>query len=254
MMKIINMINQKIAKFINENVVINRKNIFAIFKKELQLYFNSPIAYIVLFIFLIISGFFYSRPLFIQNYATMRHYFDVLPLFLLFFVPAITMRIYSEEYKTGTIELIYTLPFSKVEVVLGKYVAAVVVILSGIVLSIIYPITLFVIGKPDIGMIISGYFGVFLLCLFFASIGVFASSLTKNQIVSYIIAFFIMFVFFILGKIGIFLPHWLSYISIDFHYDNFVRGVIDIRDIVFFISFTFLFLYSTYLSTTYRIR
>lgn len=233
---------------------MNKDRIWIIIKKELQLYFNSPIAYIVLFIFLIISGFFFGRPLFVQNYSTMRHYFDVLPLFLLFFIPAITMRIYSEEYKSGTIELMYTIPYSKVEILLGKYLAALIVSIGGIVLTLFYPFILILLGKPDIGVIISGYFGVLFLCMFFTSIGVFSSSLTKNQIVSFIIAFFICFVFFIIGKIGMFLPQWLSYIGIDFHYDNFIRGVLDVRDIIFFISLTFLFLYFTLISSENKIR
>lgn len=233
---------------------MDKNRVWIIAKKELQLYFNSPIAYIVLLIFLVISGFFFGRPLFVQNYSTMRHFFDVLPLFLLFFIPAITMRIYSEEYKSGTIELMYTLPYTKLEILLGKYIAALLVSAGGIVLTFFYPLTLLILGKPDIGVIISGYLGVLFLCMFFTSIGLFSSSLTKNQIVSFIIAFFICFVFFIIGKIGMFLPQWLSYIGIDFHYDNFVRGVLDIRDIVFFISLTFLFLYFTLISSENKIR
>ncbi|MEN3013060.1 MAG: ABC transporter permease subunit [Endomicrobiia bacterium] len=233
---------------------LSKERILTIFKKEFRLYFNSPIAYIVISIFLVISGFFYSRPLFIQNYATMRHYFDVLPLFLLFFVPAISMKIFSEEYKTGTIEVIYTLPFSKLDIILGKYLSVLTLVCGGIILTLIYPISLFLIGKPDVGMLFSSYLGVIFLCIFFCSIGVFASSVTKNQIVSYIIAFFIMFIFFIIGKMGMFLPQWLYYAGIDFHYDNFVRGIIDIRDIIFFISLAGFFIYLTYVSMSYRIR
>ncbi|MCS7227489.1 MAG: ABC transporter permease subunit, partial [Endomicrobia bacterium] len=217
---------------------IKIQKIIVVTKKELQLYFNSPIAYIVIGIFLVLSGFFYSRPLFVQNYATLRHYFDLLPLFLLFFVPAITMRIYSEEYKSGTIEIIYTLPFSKIEILLGKYIATIVVILSGIILTLLYPLSLLFLGKLDLGATLSGYIGVILLCLFFSSVGVFASTLSKNQIVSFIIAFFILFIFFIIGKLGLFVPASVAYIGIDMHFDNFIRGVIDVRDIVFLLSLT----------------
>lgn len=231
---------------------MNKNNVLSIIKKEFQLYFNSPMAYIVLAIFLVMSGFFYGRPLFIQNYATLRHYFDILPLLLLFLIPAITMRIYSEEYKTGTIELIYTLPFKKEEILLGKFLASFLVITCGIVLTFFYPLSLIFISKPDLGNIFSGYLGVFLLCLFYTSIGIFASSLSKNQIVSFIIAFAISFVFFIIGKISTFLPNWLAYVGIDFHYDSFVRGVVDVRGITFFLSVTALFLYYTYLVTLYK--
>lgn len=223
--------------------------IFTITKKELLLYFNSAIAYIVISLFLLLCGFFFSRPLFIQNYATVRHYLNLLPLFLLFFIPAITMRLYSEEYKSGTIEIIYTMPFSKLEILVGKYLASLVIILSAIMLTLVYPISLLFLGKLDIGATISGYIGVVMLVLLYTSIGVFGSSLTKNQIVSFVISFFISFVFFILGKLGIFLPVSFNYVGIDVHYDNFIRGIVDIRDIVYFVSVAMLFLYFTYLAT-----
>lgn len=229
---------------------INLSNILTIIKKELKLYFNSPIAYIVVIIFLVISGFFYSRPLFIQNFATLRYYFELLPLFFLFFIPAITMRIYSEEYKTGTVEVMFTLPFSKIEILIAKYLASATVILLAIVLTLLYPLSLIFLGKLDIGATISGYIGVILLCMFYVSVGVFSSSLTKNQVVSFIIAFFILFAFFILGKISMFVPAVLSYVGIDIHYENFIRGVVDLRSIVYFKSLTLMFLYFTLLSTS----
>ncbi|MDW8055986.1 MAG: ABC transporter permease subunit [Elusimicrobiota bacterium] len=221
-----------------------------IIKKELKLYFNSPIAYIVIVIFLIISGFFYSRPLFVQNFATLRYYFELLPLFLLFFVPAVTMRIYSEEYKTGTIEIMFTLPFNKLEILLGKYLASTLVILLAMALTLLYPFSLIFLGRLDIGATIAGYLGIVFLCLFYTSVGVFSSSFTKNQVVSFIVTFFILFIFFILGKISMFIPAAISYAGIDLHYENFIRGVVDFRSVVFFISLSVLFLYLTYLSTS----
>ncbi|MCX7941340.1 MAG: ABC transporter permease subunit [Endomicrobia bacterium] len=221
-----------------------------IIKKELKLYFNSPIAYIVIVIFLIISGFFYSRPLFVQNFATLRYYFELLPLFLLFFVPAVTMRIYSEEYKTGTIEIMFTLPFNKLEILLGKYLASTLVILLAMALTLLYPFSLIFLGRLDIGATIAGYLGTVFLCLFYTSVGVFSSSFTKNQVVSFIVTFFILFIFFILGKISMFIPAAISYAGIDLHYENFIRGVVDFRSVVFFISLSVLFLYLTYLSTS----
>jgi ABC-2 type transport system permease protein len=229
---------------------IDIKKVLWLIKKELNLYFNSPIAYIVISIFLLLLGFFYSRPLFVQNYATLRHIFDIIPLFFLFFIPAITMRLYSEEYKSGTIEVIFTLPFRKNEVLLGKYISAVLVILISIIFTLLYPLTLLFFGKFDIGQTIAGYLGVLFLSLFFSSIGVFSSSLTKNQIVSFVVSFSIMFVFFMLGKLGVFVSPTIAYVGIDPHYDNFVRGIVDVRDIVYFLSLTGLFLYFTYLSTT----
>lgn len=229
---------------------VDLQKIFVVTKKELQLYFNSPIAYIVIVIFLTISGFFYSRPLFIQNFATLRYYFELLPLFFLFFIPAVTMRVYSEEYKTGTVEILFTLPFSKIEILAGKYISSVIVIFLAVILTLLYPLSLTFLGKLDIGATIAGYTGVTLLCLFYTSVGVFSSSLTKNQVVSFIIAFFILFVFFILGKISMFIPAAMSYAGIDLHYENFIRGVIDLRSVVYFISLSLMFLYFTFLSTS----
>lgn len=229
---------------------IKLEKISVVVNKELMLYFNSPIAYIVVSTFLLISGFFYSRPLFVQNYATLRHLFELLPLLFLFFIPAITMRIYSEEYKTGTIEIMYTLPLNKIEILCGKYIASLVVIIISIVLTFIYPLTLVFLGKLDIGATISGYFGVILLSLFYTSVSLLGSSLTKNQIVSFIVSFFILFVFFLIGKLGMFVPPTLAYIGIDVHYDNFVRGIVDVRDIVYFVSLTLFFLYISYLSAS----
>jgi len=233
-----------------KKIKLDYKKIVVLLKKELNLYFNSPIAYIVISIFLLLLGFFYARPLFIQNYATLRHVFDVIPLFFLFFIPAITMRLYSEEYKSGTIEIIFTLPVKKIEVLLAKYLSAVTIVLISIILTLLYPLTLLLFGKFDIGQTIAGYIGVVLLILFFSSIGVFSSSLTKNQIVSFVISFSIMFIFFLLGKLGIFVSPTVAYIGIDPHYDNFVRGIVDARDIVYFLSLTGFFLYLAYLSTT----
>ncbi len=224
------------------------RNIITIIKKELKLYFNSPIAYIVIIIFLLLCGFFYSRPLFVQGYVTLRHFFDILVLFLLFFVPAVSMKIFSEEYKTATIEVIYTLPFYKIEILLAKYLASLIVILIGITFTLFYPFTLLFLGKLDITSTFAGYLGVVMLAIFFNSVGIFSSSLTKNQIVSFIISFFILFIFFAIGKMGFFVSDIISYIGIDIHYDNFIRGIIDLRDVVYFKSLSFLFLYFTYLS------
>ncbi|MFN3550363.1 MAG: ABC transporter permease [Endomicrobiia bacterium] len=227
---------------------MNIKNIRTIIKKELKLYFNSPIAYIVIIIFLLLCGFFYSRPLFVQGYVTLRHFFDILVLFLLFFVPAVSMKIFSEEYKTATIEVIYTLPFYKIEILLGKYLASLIIILIGITLTLFYPFTLLFLGRLDLTTTFAGYLGVIFLVIFFNSVGIFSSSLTKNQIVSFIISFFILFIFFAIGKMGFFVSDIISYVGIDMHYDNFIRGIVDLRDVVYFTSLSLLFLYFTYLS------
>jgi ABC-2 type transport system permease protein len=228
---------------------MNLKNVRSIAAKELALYFNAPIAYIVIACFLLLTGFFFTRPVFVQNFATIRHYLEMLPLFMLFFIPAITMRIYSEEYKTGTIELMYTLPFTRVEVLAGKYLASAAVIGAALALTLVYPLSILLLGPLDIGAAAAGFLGAFLLALMFTSMGVLGSSLTRNQIVSFILGFLLMFVFFIIGKLTMFLPPAVTYAGFDLHYDNFVRGVVDLRDVVYFCSVTGAILYITHLVT-----
>jgi len=225
------------------------EKIIIIFKKEFRSYFNSLIAYIVLVVFLLITGYFFAVPLFIINQATLRHLVNLLPLMFLFFIPAITMRLFSEEIKVGTIEILLTQPVNDYEILIGKYIAGVVFISVGILATFFYPITLIFIGKLDIGQTIAQYIGLFFLIIMFSSIGIFGSILTKNQIVAFIISFVICFAFFIIGKLNMLVPpvfvKLVDFIGIDSHFENITRGVIDTRDIIYFLSIAGLFLIST---------
>ena len=221
-------------------------NILAIFKKELRGFFYSPVAYIVIVVFLAITGWFFTSNLFVIGLVSMRGAFDMIPFVLLFFIPAITMRTFSEEKKSGTIELLLTKPISDFDIVLGKFLATLAFTALTLVPTLIYVISLTLLGPVDIGSIFSAYMGILLTCGVYISIGLFASSMTENQVVAFIITFIIIFILFILNKILIFLPSSLAslleYLSTDYHYTSFSRGVIDTRSLIYFLSGITLFL------------
>lgn len=216
-------------------------------KKEMKSYFNSPAAYIVLVIFLLLSGWFFASPLFINNQANLRTLFNIIPLLYLFFVPAITMGHLSREKNTGTMELLATLPLKDNQIIMGKFWASISLIAAGLLLTLVHFITILVLGTNiDFGAIFCGYLGLLFLGAVYSSIGIFASSITSNQIVSLIVSFFIIFFFFIIKFFLIFVPDILvelfQFLSMDYHLSNISRGVIDTRNIIYFISLIMLFL------------
>jgi len=216
-------------------------------KKEIKSYFNSPAAYIVLVIFLLLSGWFFASPLFINNQANLRTLFGIIPLLYLFFIPAITMGLLSREKNTGTMELLATLPIKDSQIIMGKFWASVSLIGVGLLLTLVHFITIMLLGtNVDFGAIFCGYIGLLFLGAVYSSIGIFASSITSNQVVSLIISFFIIFFFFIIKFFLFFVPDFMvgifQFISIDYHFSNITRGVIDTRNIIYFISLIVLFL------------
>ena len=212
---------------------------FAVMKKDLRDYFNSPIAYIVITIFLVFVGFFFFKDFFFYNQAEMRSFFQLMPLMLSFVIPAVTMRLFSEERHAGSFEILMTLPVSSKDIVLGKFLAGSVFALVMISPTLLYLITIIFLGSPDYGSIIGGYLGVALLSASYTSIGLLASSLTRNQIVAFISAWAACFFLWMIDKISLFLPAklgFLTYIGSDYHFQNIAKGVIDSRDLIYFIS------------------
>lgn len=216
--------------------------VFSIYKKELKSYFNSPVAYIVITVFLLFSGWFFSSNFFLMGQATVRTALTVIPLIFIFFVPAITMRSIAEEKKSGTIELLVTMPTRDMDIVLGKFFAALTLLIIAVLFTLAYVITASALGNLDEGPTFGGYLGLILLGSTYLAIGIFASSTTENQIVAFIIGFAIIFVFFMLDKVLIFMPaplvSVLEYLSTDYHFNSLTRGVIDTRDIIYYISLT----------------
>jgi ABC-2 type transport system permease protein len=216
-------------------------------KKELRTFFDSHIAYIVITIFLLICGWFFFSDLFLVNQASMRNLFGIIPFIFMFFVPAVTMRLISEEKRSGTIEVLVTFPVKDHEIILGKFLAGLILIAVAVILTLVYAITLSGIGDFDFGSVVSGYVGLILLGAAYLSIGIFTSSLTENQIVAFITSFVIIFALFMLDKVLMFMPtllaSFLEYLSVSYHFSNISRGVIDSRDVIYYLSLIFFFLF-----------
>ena len=228
-----------------------------IFKRELLSYFRSPVAYVFIIIFLISTagttwflGNFYQ-----SNESSLDPFFFFHPWLYLFLIPAVGMRLWAEDRRSGTIELLLTLPVNLLTAVLGKYLAAWVFI--GIALILTFPmiITVYYLGSPDTGLIVSGYLGSFLMAGAYLAIACLTSSMTKNQVVSFILSFFFCLVFVLLGwgflqtvLVGLF-PVWLAdaitFFSFSSHFEGFHRGQIDSRDLIYFLSIIGFMLFTT---------
>ncbi|GIV61932.1 MAG: ABC transporter permease [Rhodothermaceae bacterium] len=218
------------------------KHVWTLAKRELNAAFDSPSAYVVLVAFLLIVGWFFGNGLFVQNVASLRMVFDLAPIIFMFFVPAVTMATFAEERRAGTLELLLTMPVRDAHVILGKLLAVTLLLWSAIALTGFYALTLAILGDPDVGATVGGYLGLMLLALTYGAIGMLASSLTRNQIVAFILGFAIIFALFMLDKVTDFVPGALAglleYLSVDFHYRNLLRGVIDTRDVLYYLSVT----------------
>ncbi len=229
-------------------------HIKAITKKELSCYFSSPIAYVFMVIFLLLCGFFtFSVSHFYEiGQADLRSFFQWHPWIYLFLVPSVAMRLWAEEKRLGTIELLLTLPVRTSEAVIGKFLSAWIFV--GICLLLTFPMVLTVLylGRPDMGVIWCAYVGSFLMAGAYLSIGSFTSSITKNQVISFILSVVICFFFVLAGwppVTGFFsgwAPSWvielLAGMSFMTHYESIQRGVLDVRDIIYFLSVIFLML------------
>ena len=220
--------------------MIEVQNILPIFRREIRSYFNSPVAYVVIVVFLAIVGWFFTNNLFLMNVASMRIIFELVPLVFLFCVPAVTMRLLAEEKKSGTLELLTTKPVRDIEIVLGKFLAAWVLLAAALVPTLLYLITLMALGSIDLGPVVAGYLGLLLMGGVYIAIGIFASSLTENQIVAFIISFLIVLSLFLMDKVLMYVPEGLAstmeFLGIDYHFSNIARGVIDSRDLIYFAS------------------
>ena len=214
-------------------------NIFTIFKKELKSFFTSPMAYIFLVVFALINGYFFNIQFFLINESDMRVLFNIVPLVYLFFIPAVSMGLISREKNIGTIEIISTLPIDEKDIVIGKYLAGLSLILIGLCVTLIHYINLIFVGSNiDHGAVFTGYLGLVLLGGVYTAIGLFASSLTENQVIAFIIGIGLVLVFFMMDKLLFFFPSSMTgiiqYLSTDFHLSNMSRGVLDTRNIIYF--------------------
>ncbi|MEQ9300563.1 MAG: gliding motility-associated ABC transporter permease subunit GldF [Cyclobacteriaceae bacterium] len=232
----------------------------AVFQKEISLFLNSLIAYIVIGVFLtgigLLTWIFPNTNVLDYGYASLDTLFDLGPYVLMFLIPAITMRTLAEERKTGTIELLLTRPLTDWDIVFGKFLASWALVIFSILPTLIYYVSVYQLGNPtgniDTPGIIGSYIGLILLGGLFAAIGMFASSLTDNQIVSFILAVFFCFIFFdgfeAIANIDVWgtLSLLISQIGIVYHYKTLSKGLLDLRDLVYFFSVMAFFLATTF--------
>jgi ABC-2 type transport system permease protein len=234
------------------------KTILTIFRKEFRGYFNSPVAYIFIISFLVFTNWLFFKGFFLMNQSSLRSFFSILPWVFMFLAPAVTMRSWAEEKKLGTVELLMTLPVRDYEVVLGKFLASFIFLIVTLLCTLPLPLTVMLVGNPDIGPIWGGYLGAFLMGGAYLAIGCFSSSLTENQIVAFIIAIFLCFALLITGEnlVIMNLPAALvpvfSFLGLGAHFESIGRGVIDSRDIVYYISVIGFFLFLNGLSVESR--
>lgn len=225
------------------------RNILAIIQKEFKSYFNSPVAYIFIITFLLFSNWLFFRTFFIIGQAHMRPLFGILPWLFLILAPAITMRSWAEEKKMGTIEVLMTLPLKDHEVVLGKFFSSFFFMILAVALTLPLALTITFLGNPDTGSIVGGYLGACLMGGAYLAIGLFISALTKNQIVAFIVSIITCFALFILGEdfVLISTPSMIAplftYLGLGAHFESISRGVIDSRDILYYVSVIGFFLF-----------
>jgi ABC-2 type transport system permease protein len=213
---------------------------WTIAKRELGAYFKSPVAYVVLSAFLAITGFLFFSSFFVVGNASMEGYFANMPFLLLFFCPAIAMRLLAEERGSGTIEMLLTMPVRDWEVVVGKYLAALGVLAVGLLMTIPFAYTVGKLGPLDVGAVLAAYVGTLLLGGTYLAVGLMASAMTKNQIVAFIVGVAICLALFLLGMIfnaaGPVVGPILQYASPAYQFGKLTRGVIELRNIVYYLS------------------
>jgi len=224
------------------------KQIWMITIREMQSFFDSLIAYIMIIVFLALSGLFtwlYGSDIFYVNQASLQSFFGIAFWTLFFFIPALTMKQIAEERKTGTIEMLLTKPVSEWQVLWGKFLATLLLIATALLLTLPYYFTVWSLGPIDHGAVWTGYIGLLLMSSAYISIGLFASSLTNNQIVAFLLALFIGIFFhiifgFLASNMSGLIANVFSYLSLSTHYDSITRGVIDSKDIIYFLSIIFM--------------
>ncbi len=234
---------------------------WSIFKKEVSSFFNSLIAYMVIGVFLLMNGLlFWLYPdtnILDYGYADMDGFFRLCPYLLLFFVPAITMRMFSEELRSGTMEFLLTRPVSLSAIIGGKYLSCVFIIGLALLPTLIYYLSLYRLGNPvgniDSAAVVGSYFGLVLLASVYAAVGLFLSSVTRNQVVAFLLTALVCYILFIgFDQLsGLFtgaVQYGVAYVGLAFHYNSLGKGIIDSRDVLWLVSLSLIFLVLTLLS------
>lgn len=218
---------------------------------------NAPATYVIATLFLLLTGWLFAASLFEYNQSVLDAFARPLPLIFTFLMPALSMRLFAEELRSGTMETLATLPVTDTEIVLGKFVGLMGLLKVLLAFTLVYPLALVVIGRPDPGHVAGTYLAIVCLGAFFGAIGLWASTLSRNQVVSFIVAFFVCFLFFIMGRVAELFPEaaagFVRAFGVDAHYDALLRGVLDTKDLVYWLGGTAFFLAAT-LSSLYSRR
>lgn len=229
------------------------RNTLTIARREITTYFNTPVAYVMVPLFLVMTGGWLFGVLFLQKEATLRAFFTPFwgsltpnffsaPFALAIFAPLVTMRLFAEEQQSGTLEVLMTMPVGDWEVVIGKYLAAMGLVATVLLLTLAFPITIRVLGPLDLGPVVGGYVGLLLLGSAFVAVGVMASSITRNQIVAALVSLAICLFIYFIGQFVPLLPGALApffeYVSVGYHFDSIARGVVDTRVVIFYATVT----------------
>ncbi|MDP4011482.1 MAG: ABC transporter permease subunit [Candidatus Roizmanbacteria bacterium] len=227
-----------------------------LFKKELQFYLNNPLGYITLVLFGVFANFMFVKDIFVYGSASMRPFFEILPWLFMIFIPAVSMRLFAEERRTNTMETLLSLPISEMQIVIAKFLATLVVTAIGLILTLGLPISMYALTQQAgsriyLPEIFVGYMGQLLLASGFIAISMFFSVKTKNQIIAFlgsVIILFFLIIFstdFAAGTLPQFLQGIFNYLSPTTQVDNFIKGVLDIRSMYYFVSITVLFIFLT---------
>lgn len=230
---------------------------FYVWQREVVSLFTSPVGYVAIAAMTVINSFFFWIILRNYPYATLQPLLGNMAITMLFFTPAFTMRLLAEEKRSGTAELLFTAPLTDAQIVLGKYFAALTLFLGAMAVSLMYPAYLFLYGEPDVGPLISGYLGTTLLGASYLVVGLFVSSLTRNQIVAFIGSLGILLVLFFVQAVtprggGGATKEILEALSLSWHNEDFAKGVIDLKHVAYYVMFIVFFLFATIRSVESR--
>jgi len=218
----------------------------ALCQKEWRISLDTPQGYVVSIAFLLVSGFFFGSSLFLNGQADMRHWFSILPLLFIFFIPAMSMRLLADELHDGTYELLATMPTRTIDIVLGKYLSLLGHITFLLVLTLTYPLTLSLLGDLDMGLVMAAYLAAWLLAAMFAAACLYASSLTSHAMIAYIVGLMLLLAMFLLTQLAptlsVYLQDMIALFGPINHYHNMLRGVVSLADVMLFIALIAMFL------------
>jgi len=224
------------------------KKALIITKNELLQFFCNLSGYIFISVFVMLYAWFFSMPFFVDNVASLSRFFATVQLIFMEYIPIITMNMISKENQYGTIETLFTLPLKVSSIIVGKFLASFIIVLISLLPSVVHFITIFLLGENlDLGVMLCGYLSLILTSAVYCAIGVFTGTFSTNQIVSFIFSFLLIILFYsmdyVIAYLPIFLTPFLQYISITWQNSNLIKGVVDTRVLVYFVSLTFLFLF-----------